>query len=130
VVEIVNERDAYEYRLERICKDCDDHEERIRKIEANDKAYEKLYATADKLNIKVEAVESKLEIKLDSCDKQTDLRLQAIEKWMDVRQHELIDEKNRQRDNKSDIYAIIAMIMSGVSITILIIKFILDNKAI
>ena len=103
--------DSFNYAA--YCDKCiDDHEKRLRIIEANNKEQAKLYYEREKLDLKISGVERYL-----------DTRIDALEKWKDLRMAELITEKSNKVEGKHDVFSIISMIVSIGTFVILIVKF-------
>jgi hypothetical protein len=101
-----------DFKYENYCIKCiDDHEERLRVIEANNKEQAKLYYEREKLDLKIDGVQKYL-----------DTRIDTLEKWKDLRMAELITEKSNKVEGKHDVYSIISMIVSIGTFVILIVK--------
>jgi uncharacterized Ntn-hydrolase superfamily protein len=97
------------------CNKCiDDHEQRLRHIEANNKEQAKLYLIAEKLSDTIDALEEK-------CD----LRFNNLEKWMEARVAVIASESIGKKETKSDMYALLALLISIGSFIILVYKFML-----
>jgi hypothetical protein len=100
----------YDYRT----KCIDDHEQRLRHLEANNKEQAKLFVMSEKLEGQIQALDDKNAV-----------RFAAIEKWMDaqiaIAAVQLATKKEQiveKRDWKSDVFGIAALIIS-VSLLIL-----------
>jgi hypothetical protein len=94
------------------CKECiKDHEERLRRIEANNKEQAKLYYEREKLDMKI-----------DNLEKSIDFRLTPLEKWMDLRVSQIASERGNKKESKSDFFSIAALCISIGSFIILVWK--------
>ena len=103
-------------------KCMDDHEGRLRKIEANNKEQAKLYYEREKLDMKIDSLAKLIDTRLDSIENAANLRVAPIEKWMESRIIQIGIERSNKKENKSDIYAIIAVVISMISVIVLLIN--------
>ena len=105
--------DSFNYAA--YCDKCiDDHEKRIRIIEANNKEQAKLYYEREKLDLKISSVEKYLDTRIDS-----------LEKWKDLRMAELLTEKTHKKEEKTDILTIVSLVIACISLILVGLKLIL-----
>jgi hypothetical protein len=95
------------------CRECiKDHEVRLREIESNNKEQVKLYVEREKLDIRI-----------NSLDEKCDVRFNSLEKWMEARILTLTTEnKIEKKESRSDVYAMIGMLISIGTFLVLIWK--------
>lgn len=116
VVEIDNEdqHGVVDYRNRCI----DDHEMRLRHLEANNKEQAKLFVMSEKLENQIQALDDK-----------TDVRFKNLEKWMDSQIAIIAVERATQKerveevkDTKKDLFGIIALVISCIVLILNILK--------
>jgi hypothetical protein len=95
------------------CREClKDHEVRLRDIEKNNKEQVKLYVEREKLDLKINSLD-------DKCD----FKFQALEKLLEAKVVEVKTEhKTEKKENRSDVYAAIGMVISIGTFLILVWK--------
>ena len=100
-----------ETRLDYCSKCLDDHETRLRHLEANNKEQAKLYVISDKLGDRITSLDDKM-----------DVRFNALEKLVEVRVAVVTAEKSVKSESRSDMYSLIGMIISVGTFVILVWK--------
>jgi len=105
------QNEPFDYRSRCI----DDHEQRLRHLEANNKEQAKLFVVAEKLEGQIEALDAK-----------DDTRFRSIEKWVDAQiviaataAATKVERGTEKRDWKSDLFGLAALC---VSIVLLILR--------
>ena len=94
------------------CTKClDDHEERIRSLEADNKKQEKFYLITEKLDAQIRAL-----------DEKTQVKFQALEKYVETTRATSEAEHHAKSDTKADLYSMIALVISVGSFIILVFK--------
>jgi hypothetical protein len=94
------------------CTKClDDHEERIRGLEADNKKQEKFYLITEKLDTQIRAL-----------DEKTQIRFRLLEKYMETTRATSDAEHHMKTDSKADLFSIIALVISVGSFVVLLFK--------
>ena len=96
-------------RVQNYREDCiNDHEQRLRHLEANNKEQAKLFVLSEKLSGEIQALDDKHDVRFMNLEKYMDsqIAIVAVER---ANRKEHVEEK---KDSKSDLFSIIAVIIS------------------
>jgi len=96
-------------------KCIDDHEQRLRHLEANNKEQAKLFVISEKLESQIRALDDK-----------TQVRFAAVEKYIDQRSAVTESERYIKTESKSDLFSMVALVVSVASFIILFYKLIIS----
>jgi hypothetical protein len=99
------QHEPFDYRT----KCIDDHEQRLRHLEANGKEQTKLFVMSEKLEGQIHALDEKTSIRLNAIEKLVDTRIAVLASEKATCQEQKIEKK----DWNSDLVSYIALAMSG-----------------